>query len=178
MHCPGGNATDLIWRVLASSLGISFWTPLNLNRVTLTLTLWPINSGVLTSLLLLHLSSSLTDFLKFTSCDNQALVGCIPIAAVGVHLNLKSSKLVSDCVRCIAIRTEFWRVYDNLKCLYKKSGNLLNVPRNTNKTCKILLEKQGRTHKLFSSIDPHIWMCQCWFTCKNLSSTAVHGRRE
>ena len=29
-------------------------------------------------------------FLKFTNCDNQALVGCIPIAAVGVHLNLKS----------------------------------------------------------------------------------------
>ena len=24
-------------------------------------------------------------FLKFTSCDNQALVGCIPIAAVAVH---------------------------------------------------------------------------------------------
>ena len=29
-------------------------------------------------------------FLKFTSCDSQALVGCIPIAAVAVHLNLKS----------------------------------------------------------------------------------------
>ena len=29
-------------------------------------------------------------FLKFTSCDNQALVGCIPIAAVAVHLKLKS----------------------------------------------------------------------------------------
>ena len=29
-------------------------------------------------------------FLKFTSCDNQALVGCIPIAAVAVHLMLKS----------------------------------------------------------------------------------------
>ena len=28
LHCPGGNATDLIWRVLASSLGISSWTPL------------------------------------------------------------------------------------------------------------------------------------------------------
>ena len=28
MHCPGGNAIDLIWRVLASSLGISSWTPL------------------------------------------------------------------------------------------------------------------------------------------------------
>ena len=28
MHCPGGNSTDLIWRVLASSDGISIWTPL------------------------------------------------------------------------------------------------------------------------------------------------------
>ena len=28
MHCPGGNATEPIWRVLAASLGISSWTPL------------------------------------------------------------------------------------------------------------------------------------------------------
>ena len=28
--------------------------------------------------------------LKFTSCDNQALVGYIPIATVALHLNLKS----------------------------------------------------------------------------------------
>ena len=28
--------------------------------------------------------------LKFTSCDYQALVESIPIAVVGVHLNLKS----------------------------------------------------------------------------------------
>ena len=28
VHCPGGNATDPIWRVLASSLGITSWTPL------------------------------------------------------------------------------------------------------------------------------------------------------
>ena len=29
-------------------------------------------------------------FLKFPSCDNQALEGCIPIAAVAVHLKLQS----------------------------------------------------------------------------------------
>ena len=29
-------------------------------------------------------------FLKSTSCVNEALVGCIPIAAVAVNLNLKS----------------------------------------------------------------------------------------
>ena len=28
VHCPGGNTTDLIWRVLASSDRISSWTPL------------------------------------------------------------------------------------------------------------------------------------------------------
>ena len=28
VYCPGGNATDPIWRVLASSLGISSWTSL------------------------------------------------------------------------------------------------------------------------------------------------------
>ena len=28
VHCPGWNATNPIWRVLASSLGISSWTPL------------------------------------------------------------------------------------------------------------------------------------------------------
>ena len=28
LYCPGGNATDPIWRVLASSNGISSWTPL------------------------------------------------------------------------------------------------------------------------------------------------------
>ena len=28
VHCPGGNAIDSIWRVLASSGGTSFWTPL------------------------------------------------------------------------------------------------------------------------------------------------------
>ena len=28
MYCPAGNSTDLIWRVLVSSDGISSWTPL------------------------------------------------------------------------------------------------------------------------------------------------------
>ena len=55
VHCLGGNATDPIWRVLASSDAISSWTPLKLDIVTLTLTLWPINSTTLTSLLLQHI---------------------------------------------------------------------------------------------------------------------------
>ena len=48
VHCPGGNATDPIWRVLASSRGISCWTPLkpqhtNPNSKTLVNQLWCID---------------------------------------------------------------------------------------------------------------------------------------
>ena len=44
------------------------------------------------SKILLHIVglSVLIAFFKFTSSDNQALVVCIPIPAVVVHLNLKS----------------------------------------------------------------------------------------
>ena len=145
VYCPGGNATDTIWRVLASSLGISSWIPLkpqhsNPNRNSLANQLWctdfltPPTPLIIPHRLLAFLEfimsrknwcsiharrskSSLKHsirfcgifffkfktillhivllkcqiaFLKFTSCDNQALVECIPIAAVAVHLNLKS----------------------------------------------------------------------------------------
>ena len=144
VYCPGGNATDLIWRVLASSDR----TPLkhqhsNPNPNPLANQLWCIDFlttptpliiphrllAFLESLMLLQnscsiharwLKSSLKHsirfygifpslklifffffwhivllkchiaFLKITSCDNQTLVGCIPIAAVGVHLNVIS----------------------------------------------------------------------------------------
>ena len=42
-------------------------------------------------------------FLKFTSCDNQALVGCIPIPAITAYLNLKSLKSVNHLIRCITM---------------------------------------------------------------------------
>ena len=61
VHCPGRNATDLIWRVLASPDGISCWTPLkpqHSNPNPLANQPW-----LLTSLLHPHLSSSLTDSL-------------------------------------------------------------------------------------------------------------------
>ena len=45
VYCPAGNATEPIWRVLASSQGISSWTPLkpqysNLNPNPLANQLW------------------------------------------------------------------------------------------------------------------------------------------
>ena len=135
MHCPGGNATDPIWRVLASSGGISSWTPLkpqyckpNPNR-----NLWPINSGVLTSLLLPHLISSLTDSLPSLNLlchwktyarfiqDAPKAVWSIPHVSVSFFPSLnhnfianRSSK-VSDCIFEIhqLWQSGFSRVYSN-----------------------------------------------------------------
>ena len=50
MHFSGGNATDPIWRVLASSDGISSWTPLkpqhsNPNPIQSTLVSWHLYSS-------------------------------------------------------------------------------------------------------------------------------------
>ena len=147
MRCPGGNATDPIWRVLASSLGISSWTLLkpqhtNPNHSPLANQLWCIDflthptpliipyrltaflesrmplktdarfmqdglksvwsilyvfvaffpslNRILLHIVLLKCPHVQITFLKFTSYDNQALVGCIPIPAVAVDLNLKS----------------------------------------------------------------------------------------
>ena len=145
MHCPGGNATEPIWRVLASSDGISSWTPLKPQHSypnPLTNQLWYIDfltpptpliiphrlpsfleslmplknwcsiherwlksslkysirfcglfskfKTILLHIILLKCPHVQIAFLKFPSCDNQALVGCIPIPPVAVHLNLKS----------------------------------------------------------------------------------------
>ena len=75
-------------------------------------------------------------FLKFTSCDNQVLVGCIPIAAVAVHLNLKSKigqsshKMYSNNIRNFQ---EFIKMLNNCA---KISGNLLNAPCMSGVVCE------------------------------------------
>ena len=116
VYCPGGNATDPIWRVLASSLGISPWTPLkpqhsNPNPNPLANQLW-----VVASLLLPHLSSSFTDFLPSLNLlchsktdtrfmqDAPKAVWSIPYVSVAFFPSLKQNFIayrpskVSDCI--------------------------------------------------------------------------------
>ena len=144
MHCPAGNATEPIWRVLASSQGISPWTPLKPqhsnpkpNPLAYQLVYWlpysfhtshhpsqtlclpwisyatqklmfdsckmlqkqseafhrflwhffQVKNGILLHIIFLKCQIA---FLKSTRCDHQALVGCIRIPAVAIHLKLKS----------------------------------------------------------------------------------------
>ena len=42
-------------------------------------------------------------------------------------------------------------------------------------TCRTLLEKQGRTHKRCTLMDPHTWPCKNRTTSTNIHSTAMWG---
>ena len=48
-----------------------------------------------------------------------------------------------------------------------------NYSSQTNQTCRTLLEKQGRTHKRCTFMDPHTWPCKSRMTSTNIHSTAM-----
>ena len=52
------------------------------------------------------------------------------------------------------------------------TSHLSNHPSRTNKTCRTLLEKQGRTYKWRSSMNPYTWT-----TTKKLFTSALCGKR-
>ena len=130
--------------------------PLNLNIVTLSLTLWPINCGVLTSLLLPHLASSLTDSLpslnllcnsktvaRFMQNDRKA-VWSIPYVSVAFFPSLKQSFIAyrsskvssrSDCIFEIpqVWQAGFCRVYSNCCCSCWFEPEIIKIGRSSHK---------------------------------------------
>ena len=112
MHCPGGNTTGPIWRVLASSDGISSWTSLNPQHSNpspnpLANQLWSIDF-----LTLPHLSSSLPSLNLLCHSQTDArfvqdapkAVWSIPYVSVAFFPSLKQNFIayrcskVSDCI--------------------------------------------------------------------------------
>ena len=130
--------------------------PLNLSIVTLTLTLWPINSGVLISLVLPHLSSSLTDSLASLNLlcysksharfmqDGRKAVWSIPYVSVAFFPNLKhhfiayrSSKVSSrpDCIFEIyqLWQSGFTRMYSNSCCRCSFEAEIRKISQSSHK---------------------------------------------
>ena len=150
VHCPAGNATDSIWRVLASSDGITCWTPLkpqhsNPNPYPLAK-----NSGVLTSLLLPHLSSFFTDPLPSSNIlchsktdarfmqDAPKAVWGIPYVSVAFFPSLKQnfiayrSSKVSSRPDCIFEIHQLWqsvfsRVHSNCCCSSSFEADIIKI---------------------------------------------------
>ena len=129
----------------------------SLKTSTLTLILWPVNSGVLTSLLLPHLSSSLTDSLPSLNhlChsktgarfiqDAPKAVWYIPYVSVASFfpslkqnfITYRSSKvsLHSDCIFEIhqLWQSGFSRVYSNCYCSCSFEAEIIKIGQSAHK---------------------------------------------
>ena len=140
MHSPGGNSTDLIWRVLASSDRIVSWTPLkpqhsNPNPNPLANQLWCID--LLTPPTCLIISHRLCAFLEslmlvknwcsiHSRCSKSSLKHSVHFC--GIFPSLKQNFIAyhsskeSSCPDCIFEIDQLWksgfnRVYSN--CCYR-----------------------------------------------------------
>ena len=132
--------------------------PCNLNilTLTLTLTLWPITSGVLTSLLLPHLSSSLTDSLPSLNLlchsktdagfmqDGRKAVWSIPYVSVAFFPSVKQSFIayryskVSSRTDCIFEIHQLWQsgyssVYSNSCCSCSFEPEIIKIGQLSHK---------------------------------------------
>ena len=141
---------------MASSDGISSWTPLKPLHSNPNPILWPINSGVLTSLLLPRLSSSLTDSLPSLNLlchsktdapfmqDGRKAVWSIPYVSVAFFPSLKqnfiayrSSKVSSRPDYIFDIhqlwQSGFSRVYSNSCCSRSFEGEIIKICQSSHK---------------------------------------------
>ena len=158
VHCPGGNATDPIWRVLTSSDGISSWTPLkpqHSNPKPLANQLWCI--GPLYSSHTFHHPSQTpclrwisyaTQKLMLNSCKMvEKIVWSILYVSVAIFPSLKhnfityrSSKvsLHPDCIFEIhqLWQSGFIRVYFNCCCSCSFEPEIIKIGQSSHNMYK------------------------------------------
>ena len=156
MYCPGRNATDPIWRVLAPSDGISFWTPLkpqhtNPNPNPLINQLWSID--FLTPPTPLIIPHRLPAFLESQMpLKNWCLIHARwsksslkhSIRFCGMFPSLKQnfiayrSSKVSSRPDCIFEIHQLWqsgfsRVYSNCYCRCSFEAEIIRIGRSSHK---------------------------------------------
>ena len=156
MYCPGGNATEPLWRVLASSLGISSLTPLkpqhsNPNPSPLANQLWSID--FLTPPTPLIIPYRLPVFLEslmplknwcsiHARCSKSSLKHSIRFCGIFPSLKqnfitYRSSK-VSSCSDCIFEIHQLWqsgfsRVYSNSCCSCSFVSEIIKIGQSSHK---------------------------------------------
>ena len=159
MHCPAGNATDSIWRVLASSDGICSWTPLktqhsNLNpspnpmanQISCIDFLTPLTPLIIPHKLLAFLESLLP--LKKTDArlmqDGPKSVWSIPYVSVAFFPSLKHnfiayhSSNVSSRPDCIFEIHQLWQsgfswVYSNCCSSCSFEPEIIKISQSSHK---------------------------------------------
>ena len=158
VHCPGGNATNPIWRVLASFEGISSWTPIklqhsnpNLNPYPLANQLWCIDfltppTPLITPHRLPVFLESLMLLKNWCSIHARCskAVWSIPFVSVAFFPSLKQnfiayrSSKVSSRPDCIFENHQLWqsvfsRVYSNCCCRCSFESEIIKISQSSHK---------------------------------------------
>ena len=156
VHCPGGNATEPNWTVLATFLGISCWTPLkpqqsNPNRNPLANQLWfidfrtPCTHHIITHILPAFLES-LMPLKNWCSLRARCSKSCRKhsIRLCGIFPSLKQnfiayhSSKVSSHPDCIFEVHQLWqsgfsRVYSNSFCSCSYEPGTIKIGQSSHK---------------------------------------------
>ena len=153
MHCPGRNATEPIWRVLASSLGISSWTPLkpqhndpNPNPLAYQLCCIDFLTPP-THLIIPHRFPALLEFLMplknwcsiHARCSKSSLKHSIRFSRIFSKFKRQfyayRSSEVSDCIFEIhqLWQSGFSRVYSNCCCSCSFEPEIIKVGQSSHK---------------------------------------------
>ena len=179
MHCPGGNATDPIWRVLASSQGISSWTPLksqhsNPKPNPLANQLWCID--FLTPPTPLIIPQRLPAFLEslmplknwcsiHARCSKSSLEHSIRFC--GIFSKFKTQFYcinlfkVSSLPGCILEIHQLWksgfRVYSNCCCSCSFESEIIKIGQSSHKmySNKLLNVQESRT--ILNACSKKVW---------------------
>ena len=151
MHCPGGNATDPIWRVLAFSDGISFWAPLKPQHINPNANPLANQLRSIDFLLLPLLSLPVTDSLPSLNLlchsktdarfmqDGRKTVWSIPyIANLKHNFIAYCSSKVSSRADCIFEIYQLWQsgfssVYSNCCCSCSFEPEIIKIVQTSHK---------------------------------------------
>ena len=127
MHFPSGNATDQIWRVLASSDGISSWTPLKPHRLPAFLeSLMPLKNRC--SIYVRCSESSLKHSIRF-----YGILPSLKQNFIAYHSSKVSSR--PDCIFEIhqLRQSGFSRVYFNCCCSCSFEAEIIKIGQSSHK---------------------------------------------
>ena len=158
VYCPCGNATDLIWRVLASSDGISSWTPFKLkhsnpkpNPNPLANQLWCIDFLTPpTPLIIPHRLSAFLESLmslknwcsiharRLKSSLKHSIHFCCIFPSLKHNFIAYCSSKVSLCPNCIFESHQLWqsgfnRVYSNCCCSCSFEPEIIKIGQSSHK---------------------------------------------
>ena len=187
MHCPGGNATAPIWRVLASSDGISSWTPLkpqhsNSNPNPLANQLWCIDfltppTPLITPHRLLAFLESLMPLKNWCSIHARWSKSSLKhsIRFCGLFSMLKqnfiayrSSKVSSrpDCIFEIhqLWHSDFSRVYSNYCCSCSFEAGIIKIGQSSNKMYSNNILNFQESTTILNTSTKNVWKLIKWTT--------------